>query len=89
MDFTAVMRERGVLTLPKDIRERNDFRSGTQFQVIDLGQGTIVLSRQTNVLGELAVELERALSEAGISLEDLLQGATAERQRLHRERDGE
>jgi len=89
MDSTAVMRERGVLTLPKDIRERNDFRSGTQFQVIDLGQGTIVLSRQTNVLAELADEMERALSEAGVSLEDLLQAATAERHRLHRERDGE
>jgi bifunctional DNA-binding transcriptional regulator/antitoxin component of YhaV-PrlF toxin-antitoxin module len=86
MEEVAVLRERGVLTLPKAVRQRNDLGPGTRFQVIDLGQGTIVLARQSSVLGELADEIGRALEETGISLEDLLAAAKEERRRLYRER---
>lgn len=88
MDSVAVMRDRGVLTLPKEVRERNDFQAGTRFQVIDLGQGTIVLTRQASILGELAEEISKAMNEAGVSLEDLLQAAREERKRLYQERYG-
>ncbi|MHB0878896.1 MAG: AbrB/MazE/SpoVT family DNA-binding domain-containing protein [Anaerolineae bacterium] len=86
MDSEAVLRDRGVLTLPKDVRERNDFEPGTRFQVIDIGQGTIVLARQASVLAELADELSRALEAADVSLDDLLEAARQERQRLHQQR---
>lgn len=86
MEGVAVLRERGVLTLPKEVRERNDFEPGTRFQVIELGQGTIVLTRQASVLGELADDISRALDEAGVSLDDLLAAAKEERRRLYRER---
>ncbi|NPV09908.1 MAG: AbrB/MazE/SpoVT family DNA-binding domain-containing protein [Anaerolineae bacterium] len=88
MDSVAVMRDRGVLTLPKEVRERNDFQPGTRFQVIDLGQGTIVLTRQASILGELAEEISKAMDEAGVSLEDLLQAAREERERLYQQRYG-
>lgn len=89
MDSEAVLRERGVLTLPKDVRERNDFEPGTRFQVIDLGQGTIVLARQAGMLAELAAEMSRAFDDAGISLDDLLEAARLERQRMSQEERGE
>jgi bifunctional DNA-binding transcriptional regulator/antitoxin component of YhaV-PrlF toxin-antitoxin module len=88
LDTTAVMRDRGVLTLPKEVRERNDFRAGTRFQVIDLGRGTIVLAPQASVLGELAEEISKAMDEAGVTLEDLLEAAREERKRLYQERYG-
>lgn len=86
MGSEAILRARGVLTLPKDVRERNDFEPGTRFQVIELGQGTIVLARQASILAELAGEISTALDAADVSLQDLLEAAREERQRLYEQR---
>jgi len=84
----VVLRERGVLTLPKGVRQRNKFEPGTHLRVIELGEGAVVLARQKSVVAELAEQIEELLEEAGITLQELLRAAREERGRIYRQRYG-
>ena len=86
---TAVqVRDRGVVTLPKPLRERYGLGVGDVLDVVDL-DGVFVLSPRTSVVPELAAEIERLRIEAGLSTEDLLESLRAERERATRERYGD
>ena len=86
---TAVqVRDRGVVTLPKPLRERYGLGVGDVLDVLDL-DGVFVLSPRASVVPELAAEIERLRLEAGLSTEDLLASLRAERERATRERYGD
>ena len=86
---TAVqVRDRGVVTLPKPLRERYGLGVGDVLDVVDL-DGVFVLSPRASVVPELAAEIERLRVEAGLSTEDLLASLRAERERATRERYGD
>ena len=86
---TAVqVRDRGVVTLPKPLRERYGLGVGDVLDVLDL-DGVFVLSPRASVVPELAAEIERLRLEAGLSTEDLLESLRAERERATRERYGD
>ncbi len=85
---TVQLRERGVVTLPKRLRERYGLGAGDVLSVLDL-DGVFVLSPRAAVVPELAAEIERLRVEAGLSTDDLLAGLRAERQRYARERYGD
>lgn len=81
------VRDRGVVTLPKSIRERYGLGTGDVLDVLDL-DGVFVLSPRTSVVPELAAEIDRLRVEAGVTTEDLVAGLRAERERYARERYG-
>lgn len=87
MDTTIQVRERGVLTLPAEIRERYGIRPGDTFRLVDL-DGVFVLTPMVAMVPELAREIERARLEAGMSTEDLLRGLREQRERYSAERYG-
>jgi bifunctional DNA-binding transcriptional regulator/antitoxin component of YhaV-PrlF toxin-antitoxin module len=82
---TIQVRERGVITLPNEVRERHGITAGDAYQLIDL-DGVLVLTPMRPLLPELAAEIARLLDEAGADLTDLLAGLRAERRRLYEER---
>ena len=82
---TVQVRERGVITLPNEVRERHGIQPGDAFQLIDL-DGVLVLTPLRPLLPELAAEIERLVDEAGADLADLLAGLRAERRRIYEER---
>jgi AbrB family looped-hinge helix DNA binding protein len=86
MDATVQVRDRGVLTLPADLREKYGIRSGDTFQLIDL-DGVFVLTPLLPMVPELAREIERARLEAGLSIEELLRNLREQPARYHREHD--
>ena len=84
MDATVQVRDRGVLTLPAELREKYGIRSGDTFRLVDL-DGIFVLTPMVPMVPELAREIERARIEAGLSTDDLLRTLREQRERYWHE----
>ncbi len=80
MQVTVQVRKRGVLTLPAELRQKYGIREGDTFRLVDL-DGIFVLTPMVPMVPDLAREIERARLEAGLSLEELLQGLREQRAR--------
>jgi bifunctional DNA-binding transcriptional regulator/antitoxin component of YhaV-PrlF toxin-antitoxin module len=87
MDVVIQVRNRGVITLPADLREKYGIENGDIFRLVDL-DGVFVLTPMVPMVPELAREIEQARLEAGLSIEDLLQGLREQRQRYVQEKYG-
>lgn len=85
MDSTIQVRDRGVVTLPSEIREKYGIRTGDTFRLVDL-DGMFVLTPMVPMVPELAREIEKARLEAGLSTDDLLRGLREQRERYTQER---
>jgi len=80
-DTTTVrMAQRGVVTLPKSLRQSYNLRPGDSFTLLDLG-GIFVLSPRRSEIDSLADRLTQALTERGETLETMLQALREERER--------
>ena len=87
MDTTIHVRKRGTLTLPAELRERYNIKSGDTFRLIDL-DGIFVLTPMVPMVPELAREIERARLEAGLSVEEMLTTLRDQRKRYVAEKYG-
>lgn len=79
---TIQVRQRGSLTLPINLREKYGIKTGDSFQLVDL-DGVFVLTPMTPMVPELAREIEKLREEAGMSMEELLQGLREQRAQYH------
>ena len=77
---TVRMARRGLVTLPKVLRESYNLQPGDSFTLLDLG-GVFVLSPRRSEIDALADRLTRALAEQGETLETMLQALREERER--------
>ncbi|MBE3066677.1 MAG: AbrB/MazE/SpoVT family DNA-binding domain-containing protein [Chloroflexi bacterium] len=81
--LTAQISQRGVLTLPKSLRESYKLKSGDVMTVIDLG-GAFVISPRRSEVDRMADEIGSALAERGESLESMLTALREEREKYGR-----
>lgn len=88
MSEQVQVRQRGTLTIPAGLREKYGIRAGDTFHLVDL-DGVFVLTPMTPMVPELAREIERARQEAGLSIEELLQGLREQREQYYHEKYGE
>ncbi len=86
MDTTVRIRKRGVMTLPAELREKYKIRQGDTFRLVDL-DGVFVLTPMVPMVPELAREIERIRQEAGISMDELIQGLREQREKYHTDND--
>ena len=77
---TVQMAQRGVVTLPKALRQTYNLEPGDRFTLLDLG-GVFVLSPRRTEIDALAERLTQALIEQGETLETMLQALREERER--------
>jgi bifunctional DNA-binding transcriptional regulator/antitoxin component of YhaV-PrlF toxin-antitoxin module len=87
MDIMLQVRNRGVITLPADLRTKYGIENGDIFRLVDL-DGVFVLTPMVPMVPELAKEIERARLEAGLSIEELIQGLREQRERYYTEKYG-
>lgn len=73
------MRQRGTLTIPAALREKYGIKAGDTFHLVDL-DGVFLLAPMVPMVPELAREIERARQQAGVSIEELLQGLREQRE---------
>ena len=72
--------QRGLVTLPKALREAYHIEEGDQLTLLDLG-GVFVLTPQRSEVDKLANQLRATLVEKGESLESMLQALREARER--------
>ncbi len=77
---TVQVAQRGLLTLPKALREMYRIQEGDQLTLLDLG-GVFVLSPRRSEIDRIADQFRAALVEKGESLESMLQALREARQR--------
>ena len=78
--ITLQLAQRGVLTLPKALRESYNLQPGDSFTLLDLG-GVFVLSPRRSEIDSLAERLTHVLTERGETLETMLRALREERER--------
>jgi bifunctional DNA-binding transcriptional regulator/antitoxin component of YhaV-PrlF toxin-antitoxin module len=74
-----------VITLPAKLRRRHNLETGDTLTLIDL-DGTFLVAPELSPVTKLAAEIERLRQEAGLSVEDLLEGLDEQRRRYYREK---
>lgn len=77
---TIQLGKRGVLTLPKPVRDAYQLTAGDEFTLLDLG-GVFVLTPQRSEIDALAEQITKAMAEEGESLETMLHALREERER--------
>jgi bifunctional DNA-binding transcriptional regulator/antitoxin component of YhaV-PrlF toxin-antitoxin module len=87
MDLTIQVRERGVITLPAELREKYNIENGKIFRLVDL-DGIFVFVPMVPIVPELAREIERIRLEAGLSVDELLDDLRKQRERYNQEKYG-
>lgn len=87
MDTTIQVRERGVITLPAELRDKYKIETGQIFRLVDL-DGIFVFVPMVPIVPELANEIERLRLEAGLSMEDLLVSLREQREQYTTEKYG-
>ncbi|MBN1425111.1 AbrB/MazE/SpoVT family DNA-binding domain-containing protein [Candidatus Fermentibacteria bacterium] len=78
--MTLQMAQRGVITVPKELRESYGLRPGDSFTLIDLG-GVFVLSRRRSEIDVIADKVAAQWAENGESLQTMLTALRDERTR--------
>ena len=86
METTLQVRKRGVFTIPSELRIRYGIEEGDTFRLVDL-DGIFILTPMVPMVPELAQEIEQTRIEAGLSMEELLQGLREQRAQYRAEPD--
>jgi bifunctional DNA-binding transcriptional regulator/antitoxin component of YhaV-PrlF toxin-antitoxin module len=82
------LRSRGVLTLPKSLRDKYDLGEGDALHLVDAG-GAFVLTPMEPMVPSLSAKIEQVREETGLSITELLDRLQEERVALVRERYGD
>ena len=70
--FQVQVLRRGIITLPKELRENNNIEEGDTLTLIDLGEGVVVMSPQLSRVDEIANKVAKDWQDSGESLETML-----------------
>jgi len=80
IEIMLTLGQRGVLTLPKSLREQYALDAGDSFTLLDLG-GVFVLSPRSTQIDELSTKITKSLLEKGEDLEGMLRILREQRER--------
>jgi AbrB family looped-hinge helix DNA binding protein len=72
MATTIQIRSKGTITLPTEMRSKYGLKEGEVLNIIDLGNGSFLLSPRRSRVDELADKIRLELEERGESLESML-----------------
>ncbi|BCX02996.1 MAG: hypothetical protein KatS3mg053_0934 [Candidatus Roseilinea sp.] len=79
--MTVQVSQRGVITLPKALRDAYRVKEGDVFTVIDLGGGAFALVPRQLTVDRLANSIREGLAAKGETLESMLKRLRAARER--------
>ncbi len=86
--YRSHIRERGQLTIPKEVREKGALYDGEAVTIIPLGDSILVTPKKLG-LEEARREIRKIMKVAGITPDELLAGMKEEREKLFEETYGE
>ena len=77
---------KGTVTLPIELRRKYGLDDGDVITLIDLGDGSFLLTPMVTQVDRLGDRVALAMAEEGVSLEELLTTLDEERERYYQER---
>ena len=80
------VRKKGTITLPVDLRAKYGVDEGDVFSLIDLGDGSFLLTPRISQVNRLGDRVAEMMGEENVSLDDLLSTLDEERERYYQER---
>jgi bifunctional DNA-binding transcriptional regulator/antitoxin component of YhaV-PrlF toxin-antitoxin module len=83
---TIQIRGKGSVTLPIELRRKYGLDEGDIISLIDLGDGSFLLTTTVSQVDRLGDRVAQALAEEGVSLDELLAALDDERERYYQER---
>lgn len=83
---TIQVRKKGSFTLPMDLRTKYGVDEGDVFTLIDMGDGSFLLTPRISQVNRLGDRVSEMLNAEGVSLDDLLNTLDDERERYYQER---
>ena len=81
---TVKIRRKGTITIPAKLRKEYKLEEGQTLTVIDLGEGTILLTPKVSQVDKLANQIAEKFKDESITLEDLLQALNEIRKTYNR-----
>ena len=82
---TVQVRKKGSITLPMDLRAKYGTEEGDVFTLIDMGDGSFVLTPRMLQVKRLGDRVAEILDEQNLSLDDLLTTLDNEREQFYKE----
>ena len=79
------IRKKGSLTLPVDLRNKYKLNEGDILTLIDLGDGSFLLTPRVSQVNRLGDRVAEAVADYNVSLDDLLSTLDEEREQYYRE----
>lgn len=86
MTITIQIRKKGSLTLPVELRSKYELDEGDVFTIVDLGDGSFLLTPGVSKVNRLGDRVAEAVGEYNVSLDELLATLDDERETYYRER---
>lgn len=81
---TIQVRKKGSITLPVDLRNRYGVDEGDVFTVIDMGDGSFLLTPRVSQVNRLGDRIADILEEENINVDDLISALDEEREQYYR-----
>jgi AbrB family looped-hinge helix DNA binding protein len=86
--YRSRIRERGQLTIPKEVREKGALYEGEAVTIIPIGDSLLVTPTRLG-LDEARRKIRRIMKASGVSAEEVIEGLQEERARLNQETYGD
>lgn len=83
---TIQIRGKGAVTIPIDLRRKYGLDEGDIITLIDLGDGSFLLTPKVTKVDRLGDRVAQAMAKEGISLDEILTALDEERERYYQER---
>lgn len=80
------IRGKGTVTLPVELRKKYSLDEGDVITLIDLGDGSFLLTTVVTEVDRLGNRVAKAMGEAGVTEEEVLIALDEERERYYQER---
>lgn len=79
------IRSKGSITLPVNLRNKYDLNEGDVFSLIDMGEGSFLLTPKRSEITRLGEKVTKVLDAENTSLDELLNGLDEERERYYQD----
>lgn len=83
--LTVQLRQKGTITLPREVRRKYHLDEGDVFQVTDLGDGSLLLTPKVPPVAELGDKIARLLAEGGVTPDEIMRQLDEEREAFYQE----
>jgi bifunctional DNA-binding transcriptional regulator/antitoxin component of YhaV-PrlF toxin-antitoxin module len=80
------IRGKGTVTIPVELRRKYGLVDGDVIILIDLGDGSFLLTPKVTKVDRLGDRVEQAMAKEGVSLDEILTALDEDRERYYQER---